>query len=232
MFFPIGDDQVAGGHKPLLSYSIIGINLLIFFFELNLGQDSELVFLNNYGAIPDEIINGQDLYTLFSCMFIHGGWMHLIGNMLFLWVFADNIEAVIGTFNFLLFYLLGGLIASIVHIFFNPFSKIPMVGASGAISSVLGAYMVMFPASRIKVLFLLFFSVFYVPSFFFLGIWIVQQLIAGVGSINAVAQEASGIAWWAHIGGFSYGVLAGFMIRSNYKNRYIYKAFDDSVSET
>ena len=224
MFFPIGDDQVIGGHRPLFTYSLLLINTLIFIFEFSLNPESGELFINQYGAIPHEIIEGQDIYTLFTCMFLHGGWMHLIGNMLFLWIFADNIEAVIGTINFLIFYILGGLIASMVHIFFNPYSDIPMVGASGAISAILGAYSVMFPASKIKVIFLLFLSVFYVPSIFFIGIWIVQQLIAGVGSINVVAEEASDVAVWAHIGGFAFGVLIGFLIRSQYKNRYKYES--------
>ena len=224
MFFPIGDDQVIGGHRPLFTYSLLLINTLIFIFEFSLNPESGELFINQYGAIPHEIIEGQDIYTLFTCMFLHGGWMHLIGNMLFLWIFADNIEAVIGTINFLIFYILGGLIASMVHIFFNPYSDIPMVGASGAISAILGAYSVMFPASKIKVIFLLFLSVFYVPSIFFIGIWIVQQLVAGVGSINVVAEEASDVAVWAHIGGFAFGVLIGFLIRSQYKNRYKYES--------
>lgn len=222
MFFPIGDDQVEGGHKPIFAYSIIAINCLVFLYEFNLGLDLGNEFIIKFGAIPNEILGGVDYYTLFSSMFLHGGWMHLIGNMIFLWVFADNIEAVIGSFNFLLFYLFGGVIASMIHIFFNPYSEVPMVGASGAISAVLGAYLIMFPASKIKVLLLLFFSVFYVPAIFFLGIWIVQQLVAGVGSINE--SEGGGVAWWAHIGGFVFGVVVGFIIRSFYKNRYRYES--------
>ncbi len=222
MFFPIGDDQVEGGHKPLFAYSLILINLFVFGVELSLGPDHSELFIRKYGAVPSEVMFGHDLYTLISAMFLHGGWMHLIGNMLFLWVFADNIEAVIGSINFILFYIIGGIVASMIHVFFNPYSDIPMVGASGAISAVLGAYLIIFPASRIKVFFILFFSVFYVPAFFFLGIWIVQQIVAGFGTINSTAQEASNVAWWAHIGGFVFGVLIGFLIRSQYKHRYRY----------
>ena len=105
MFFPIGDDQVQGGNKPLFSYSLIFANVLVFFYELSLGSEMSNIFVSQYGAIPSEILGGQDFYTLISCMFLHGGWMHLIGNMLFLWVFADNIEAVIGTVNFIIFYI-------------------------------------------------------------------------------------------------------------------------------
>jgi len=223
MFFPIGDDQVQGGSKPLFSYTLILINVLVFGYEIMLTPDQSEMMVTTYGAIPQEIIQGQDMYTLLSCMFLHGGWMHLIGNMLFLWVFADNIEAVVGTFNFMIFYIIGGVAASAIHIFFNPYSEVPMVGASGAISAVMGAYLIMFPSSRIKVLILIFFTTAYVPALFFLGIWIVQQLVAGVGSLNPTTAESAGVAWWAHIGGFIFGVVAGFIARKQYKDQYTYQ---------
>ena len=223
MFFPIGDDQVQGGAKPLFSYTLILINVLVFGYEIMLTPDQSEMMVTTYGAIPQEIIQGKDMYTLLSCMFLHGGWMHLIGNMLFLWVFADNIEAVVGTFNFMIFYIIGGVAASAIHIFFNPYSEVPMVGASGAISAVMGAYLIMFPSSRIKVLILIFFTTTYVPALFFLGIWIVQQLVAGVGSLNPTTAESAGVAWWAHIGGFIFGVVAGFIARKQYKDQYTYQ---------
>lgn len=223
MFFPIGDDQVQGGAKPLFSYTLILINVLVFGYEIMLTPDQSEMMVTTYGAIPQEIIQGKDMYTLLSCMFLHGGWMHLIGNMLFLWVFADNIEAVVGTFNFMIFYIIGGVAASAIHIFFNPYSEVPMVGASGAISAVMGAYLIMFPSSRIKVLILIFFTTAYVPALFFLGIWIVQQLVAGVGSLNPTTAESAGVAWWAHIGGFIFGVVAGFIARKQYKDQYTYQ---------
>ena len=223
MFFPIGDDQVQGGAKPLFSYTLILINVLVFGYEIMLTPDQSEMMVTTYGAIPQEIIQGQDMYTLLSCMFLHGGWMHLIGNMLFLWVFADNIEAVVGSFNFMIFYIIGGVAASAIHIFFNPYSEVPMVGASGAISAVMGAYLIMFPSSRIKVLILIFFTTAYVPALFFLGIWIVQQLVAGVGSLNPTTAESAGVAWWAHIGGFIFGVVAGFIARKQYKDQYTYQ---------
>ena len=223
MFFPIGDDQVQGGAKPLFLYTLILINVLVFGYEIMLTPDQSEMMVTTYGAIPQEIIQGQDMYTLLSCMFLHGGWMHLIGNMLFLWVFADNIEAVVGTFNFMIFYIIGGVAASAIHIFFNPYSEVPMVGASGAISAVMGAYLIMFPSSRIKVLILIFFTTAYVPALFFLGIWIVQQLVAGVGSLNPTTAESAGVAWWAHIGGFIFGVVAGFIARKQYKDQYTYQ---------
>ena len=144
--------------------------------------------------------------------------MHLIGNMLFLWVFADNIEATIGNFRFLLFYIFGGIAAVTAHTALNLSSPVPMVGASGAISAVMGAYLVMYPASRIKVLF--FVIPFHVPAFIFLGLWILEQTINGVGDLDFVTASTSGVAWWAHIGGFAYGLIAGLYFRMTGRLKY------------
>lgn len=212
MIFPIGDDQVKGGHFPIFSYGFIVLNVAIFLFQASLPQGQLSAFIYEYGSIPAETTQGQDLFTLFTSMFLHGGWMHLIGNMLFLWVFADNIEATIGNFRFLIFYLLGGLAAHAAHIYFNFNSEIPTVGASGAISAVMGAYLVMFPTSRVKVLFILF--TFRVPALLFLGFWIWQQWMNGTAALNIPTAESAGVAWWAHIGGFVFGAIAGFYYRS------------------
>jgi membrane associated rhomboid family serine protease len=220
MFFPIGDVQVQRGHRPLFSYLFIAINVLVFLYQVSMpvGQQGDFVF--RYGAIPKEILNGQDYYTILTSMFLHGGWMHLVGNMLFLWVFADNIEATIGSAAFILFYVMGGVAATLTHSLLSPQSEIPCVGASGAISAVLGAYIVMFPKSQVKVLFLVFLSTFSVSAIFFLGIWIVQQLIAGVGSLQVKTMDTTGVAYWAHIGGFVFGVLAGFFFKGKVKPAY------------
>ncbi|MBK6391909.1 MAG: rhomboid family intramembrane serine protease [Saprospiraceae bacterium] len=220
MIFPIGDDQVKGGSKPMFAYAFIGINVLIFIFQAMMGPTQLEQFIMNYGSIPADISHGNHLFTLFTSMFLHGGWMHLIGNMLFLWVFADNIEAVIGNFNFILFYLIGGLAAALAHVWSGPGSNIPAVGASGAISAVLGAYLVMFPSSKIKVLVLYFFRSFYMPAVLFLGFWILQQLISGFFSLGSSASQAqtSGVAWWAHIGGFAFGIVAGLVARRMIEN--------------
>ena len=210
MIFPIGDDQVKGGHFPLFSYAFIVLNVLVFLFEVQLSPDVFDAFLYQYGAIPAEITQGQDWYTLGTSMFLHASWMHLIGNMVFLWVFADNIEASIGSPRFLIFYIIGGLAAHAGHIYFNMNSGIPTVGASGAIAAVMGAYLVMFPRSQVKTL--IFFFFIRVPAFLFLGFWIVQQSMNGMGSLNSVG-ESSGVAWWAHIGGFVCGVILGFFFR-------------------
>lgn len=213
MLFPIGDDNVKGGYYPIVSYTFLALNILVFIFELNQG-DQLGQFIMDYGAVPAEITQGQRLYTLFTSMFLHGSIGHIVGNMLFLWIFADNIEAVIGSVRFLIFYLAGGLIAHAAHIFFNMDSNIPTVGASGAIAAVLGAYVVMFPKSQVKVLFIIF--PFRVSALIFLGFWIVSQFQSGVGSLQVDTAETDGIAYWAHIGGFVYGVVRGFPFRKEY----------------
>lgn len=238
MIFPIGDDQVIGGYKPIFSYAFIGLNIIFFLLQLTTPD----LFICEYGAIPYEVVRGQDTFTLLTSMFMHGGWMHLIGNMLFLWVFADNIEATVGNLPFLAFYLMGGLAASAAHIYIGAegggdmmanccmpcnegnFScqgqnvcagSIPTVGASGAISAVLGAYLVMFPQSKVKMLVIYFFRSFKIPALWFLGFWIGQQLLSGFASLGPENAQTSGTAWWAHIGGFAFGVFAGFFARGS-----------------
>jgi len=218
MIFPIGDDQVKGGHRPIFSYSFIVLNVFIFIFQSQLPEAQQASFVHHFGSIPAEITVGQDLFTLITSMFLHGDWLHLLGNMLFLWVFADNIEATVGSVRFLVFYLLGGIVAASGHIWFNWDSLVPMVGASGAISAVMGAYLVMFPASRVKLLFLIF--PFRVSAWIFLGIWIWQQWTNGMSWLTQqmdIGTSGSGVAWWAHIGGFVFGLLVGFLFRAKGK---------------
>ncbi len=230
MIFPIGDTQVKGGVFPYVTYAFIVLNVLAFIYQLS---DPNLLVCD-YGSVPNNILRGDDYITLLTSTFMHGGWMHLIGNMVFLWVFGDNIEATVGNFSFAGFYILGALAASALHIFLSNGSSfdivnccelctgctegaalcpgsIPSVGASGAISAVLGAYLVMFPKSKVKTLVFYFFIE--VPAFLFLGFWIAQQLFFGVGSLGADAASSGGTAWWAHIGGFVFGVIAGFFAR-------------------
>ena len=215
MFFPIGDDQIRGGSYPIFTYAFLVINVLVFVFELSLDPADLEAFIKTYSAIPAEIQQGKNLSGLFTSMFLHGGWMHIISNMLFLWVFADNIEATIGNLSFFLFYILGGVVASLCHVYFNLGSPIPSLGASGAIAAVMGAYLVMFPRSQVKVLFFLLIILrkFSIPAVAFLGIWIVMQVVSGVQSMG-IAGEGGGTAWWAHIGGFVFGALVGFFLRS------------------
>jgi membrane associated rhomboid family serine protease len=222
MFFPIGDVNVERGHPPFLTYLFIAINVIVFVYEASLGTQQQNEFVTKFGSLPAEIMVGKDMYTLVTSIFLHGGWMHLIGNMLFLWVFADNIEATVGHFKFFVFYIVGGIIASYGQAILSPTSTVPCVGASGAISACLGAYLVMFPKSHIKVLFLLFFRTFYVSAIYFLGIWIVQQVVAGYGSLAANTAGEGGVAYFAHIGGFVFGVLAGFVFKPMVKIHHPY----------
>ena len=210
MFFPTGDDQVHQGHKPYFSWLFIAINIAVFVYQFSLGEANG-GFVYTYGCIPQEILNGQDYFTLITCIFLHGSWMHLIGNMLYMYIFSDNIEASIDNVPFVVFYLLGGLAAGACHIYFNPGSEIPAVGASGALSAVMGAYIVMFPKSNIRG-FLIFFRI-SIPAWIFLGYWFYQQSSSGYASLRDVS---TGIAWWAHIGGFVFGVICGFWFRGRY----------------
>jgi len=217
MIFPYGDDQVKDGHFPLFSYALIALNIAVFLYETSLPPQALEIFFLRYGATPDAILHGHQLYSLFTSMFLHGGWMHLIGNMVFLWIFADNIEAVVGNVRFLIFYFIGGLAAHALHIYFNPVSDIPTVGASGAISAVMGAYLLLFPGSKIRMLF--FILPFRVPAFLFLLFWVFQQWLSGLASLKVDTAESNGVAWWAHIGGFAFGVLAGVRFRIILRHR-------------
>lgn len=222
---PIGDDRLHNVRKPFVAIFLIILNVLVFLYEVQLGEEELNAFIFTFGATPAYIQNGENLLSLLTSMFLHGGWMHLIGNMLFLWVFGDNIEAVLGHLGFLAFYLIGGLAASIAHIVFNFGSEIPSVGASGAISACLGAYLVMFPHSRVRTLIPLgfFFTTIRVSAWVFLGVWILIQVVSS--SMSSPTEEGGGVAWWAHIGGFAFGVLAGMFFRS--KAREIVVIQDD-----
>lgn len=223
MLFPIGDDNIERGHPAVFSYSFLLLNVVLFVFQTSMPGGAQAAFVETWGAVPFEIAQGVDLQTLVTSMFLHGSWLHLLGNMLYLWIFADNIEATVGNFRFLIFYLLGGLIAALAQVAIDPTSGVPVVGASGAIAAVMGAYIVMFPGSRVKMLFLIFFIVFYVPSWVFLGIWFVQQAVSGVGALSVMSEGEGGVAWWAHIGGFVYGVLAGSYFRVRYHTRWTHR---------
>jgi len=214
MIFPIGDDQVKKGNFPFFSYILILINIGVFFYQVSMGLYQNEYFIYAFGVVPVQILQGQNLISLLTSMFLHGGWMHLVGNMLFLWVFADNIEAKVGHYRFLLFYLTGGIVASLLHSFMNPYSEVPCVGASGAISAVMGAYMVMFPTSKIKILFF-FFITFRVPAFIFLGLWAYQQYSNSIASLGTATADTAGVAWWAHLGGFGMGLITGFYFRNS-----------------
>ncbi len=209
MIFPIGDDQVRGGHYPWFAYSFIGLNVLVFLFQISLSETDLEWFFYQYGAVPAWLFEGKGWGGLVTSQFVHGGWGHLLGNMLFLWVFADNIEATVGSRRFVFFYLAGGVLAALAHAWFHPESTVPLVGASGAISAVMGAYLVLFPTSRIKLLFLVF--PFRLHALIFLVFWFYQQAAAGIQELDGIV--VSEVAWWAHIGGFVFGALMGWWFR-------------------
>jgi len=217
MFFPIGDDQVKGGHRPFIIYLLLAINVAVFIWQQQLPAQEMETVLQHYGSAPIDIIHGERLYSLFTSIFLHGSWAHLLGNMLFLWIFGDNIEATIGSGRFLLFYLLGAMAAHLGHIWFYADSTIPVVGASGAIAAIMGAYFVMFPGSRIIVWF--FFLTFRVSAFVFLGLWIFQQWLNGQEALLLAASGGAGVAWWAHIGGFVFGLPMGIYYRFRWVSR-------------
>lgn len=219
--FPIGDDDVRGGRPEIVNIMLIAINVLVFLYELTLSPAGLQEFVTQYGVVPERILAGQQLSTLVTSMFIHGGWLHIISNMLFLWVFGDNIEAVLGHVGYLLFYLLGGVVASLAHVLASGSSSIPSIGASGAIAAALGAYIVMFPESRIRVLYFigLFFGITRLSALFFLGLWAVMQLFNGIASLGVDTAQTGGVAVWAHVGGFAFGLLPGLLFRSAAQRR-------------
>ncbi|GBL35645.1 rhomboid-like protease 4 [Filimonas sp.] len=225
MFLPIGDTNIEKGSFPFFTYLLIAANVAMFFFQVTMPPTLQKDFVYTYGCIPAEITNGLDLRTLFTSMFLHGGWWHLIGNMMFLWIFADNIEATIGSFKFIMFYIGGGVVAALTHSILNAGSIMPCVGASGAIAACLGAYIVMFPKSKVRVLFLLFLTSFSVPAVYFLGFWIVNQFMSGIGILGAATSDTDGVAYWAHIGGFVFGIVFGFMYRGHAKQMEIEDEF-------
>lgn len=209
---PLRDDNPSSS-RPLVTYLLILINVLVFLYMVSLGSPTALErFVFAWGAVPGEITGragGQPLLeypTLLTSMFMHGGWAHLGGNMLYLWIFGDNVEDLMGHGGFVLFYLLAGLIAVGAHILTSPASPVPLVGASGAIAGVLGAYLVLFPRARIVSLipFGFFLRVAAVPAVLFLPFWFLLQFIQGVATLGG---QTAGVAWWAHIGGFAAGVV-------------------------
>jgi membrane associated rhomboid family serine protease len=198
-------DTIPSATYPLVTYVLIAANVAVFLYEQSLGRAAER-FVYTYGLVPREF-HGE-LGTLFTSMFLHGGWMHLIGNMLYLHIFGDNVEDQIGHARYLFMYLAAGAVAGIAQVATNPGSALPMVGASGAIAGVSGAYFVFFPRARIITLvpIFIFLQVMEIPAVYFLLIWFGFQLLAGIGSLG---MDVGGVAFWAHIGGFVAGVVLG-----------------------
>jgi len=202
-------DHNPSGSFPLVSYFLIGINVLVFFFSLALPEIELEGFINDYALIPALIVQRRQLYSLLTSMFMHGGLGHLLSNMLFLNIFGDNLEDKLGHFKYLFFYLFCGLGASALQIFVQPFSQIPNLGASGAIAGVMGGYLVLFPRHKIDILFSLGWGLRQttVPAYFMLFYWFGAQLLTGFGSLTYLDETMGGVAYFAHIGGFLTGWL-------------------------
>ena len=210
---PIGDDDGTTRGAGIVTIALIVLNVLAFFVELGQGSEGALQsFITSWGVVPREYSVGHDIpptiplpywSTLITSMFLHGGWMHLGGNMLYLWIFGDNLERVMGAAKYAVFYIVCGIAAGLAHILFAGGSTVPSVGASGAISGVLGGYLLMFPKNRVKVLTRG--GVASVPALVVLGMWIVIQLVSQLGSI-AETSQGGGVAYMAHIGGFVAGM--------------------------
>lgn len=198
-------DSVPSHSTATVTGSLIAVNVLVFLYQVWLDPVSTNEFIFRYGVVPDRL----NPITLFTSMFLHGGWLHLIGNMWFLWIYGDNVEDVLGHGKFLMFYLACGLAAALMHVFFNSFSRIPTVGASGAIAGVMGAYLLKFPHARIVTLVFIFvfITTIEIPAALILVYWLVIQLFSGIGSIGYADATQGGVAWWAHIGGFVAGMI-------------------------
>ncbi|MBW1697861.1 MAG: rhomboid family intramembrane serine protease [Deltaproteobacteria bacterium] len=206
-------DTTPSKNYPIVNIGLIGLNVFIFFVQMSQGPDLER-FVYIYGLVParysvPQIASyfsiGQQLFSFISFMFLHGGFWHLLSNMWSLYIFGDNVEDHMGPLQYLLFYLLSGLASGLTHLYFNYHSNMPTIGASGAIAGVMGAYFVLHPTSRILTLVPIFFIPYFIeiPAFFFLGFWFVIQFINAAGTSGGMG----GIAWWAHIGGFVFGIL-------------------------
>jgi len=201
--FPIRDTQRTYS-TPFVTILLIVMNLLIFLYEISLEPYAQNHFTSTWALIPARF----HAIDLFSSMFLHGGWMHVLGNMWFLWIFGDNIEDVLGHGKYVVFYLLCGVAAGLTHVLLNPDSRLPTVGASGAIAGVMGAYLVKFPHNKITTL-IFFGFVFFVdiPAVFMLGYWFLIQVFSGVGTVGYTNVSEGGTAWFAHVGGFVAGMV-------------------------
>jgi membrane associated rhomboid family serine protease len=215
--FPVSD-VIPSRTVPVVTIALIVINSIVFLYQWMLPQHALQIFVAQYALIPAYF----SLPTVLTSMFLHGGWMHVIGNMLYLWIFGDNVEDQLGHAGYLLFYHASGAVAAMGQVLINPDSMVPMVGASGAIAGVMGAYFVLYPQSRIltAVFILIFFDLVEIPAIFFLGIWFLMQLLSGVGSLGVSNASAGGTAFFAHIGGFITGLIVGGVLRMRGARRW------------
>jgi len=208
-------DNVSANSYPVVTVSLIVLNVLAFLFELRQGADAEY-FMMDYGIVPIRYSDHdiarhftmvEQAIPFFTSMFLHGGWIHLLGNMWMLWIFGDNVEDHLGRGRYLALYIVGGLMAGLVHVFTNAGSQLPTIGASGAIAAVMGAYFRFFPHARVDTIIPPFFFIIQLPAILFLGWWFLLQFFNGTLTLLGGRGEFGGVAWWAHIGGFGFGFL-------------------------
>lgn len=203
--FPIRDHNPSG-QTPYVVYALIAANILVYLATLNIMSDNRAMyfFLYDWAIIPGHISAGRGYATLITSQFVHGGFLHLAGNMLFLWIFGDNLEAEMGRLRFLAFYLACGVGAGLIQVLGAPNSMVPMVGASGAIAGIMGGYLLLYPKARVDVLVIVivFFWIFPIPAWIILGVWLALQLFGTIGA----DPDAGGVAYWAHVGGFVVGL--------------------------
>ncbi len=206
-------DVIPSRTTPYVTVTLIALNTLVFAYQFLLDAEAGRAFISLFGLVPAEF----SWVTVLTSMFLHGGLMHAGGNMLYLWIFGDNVEDRMGHGRFVAFYLLCGIAAALAQTWTSPDSVVPMVGASGAIAGVMGAYFVLYPRSRIVTLlpFIIIFQVIEIPAVFFLGIWFLMQFVNGLGTLalSGEAQMAGGVAFWAHVAGFAAGLVGVFIFR-------------------
>jgi membrane associated rhomboid family serine protease len=209
--FPVSD-VIPSRTVPFVTVGLIIVNVLVFLYQLTLPDLRLEQFVGAYAVVPAWFW----WPSLFTSQFLHSGWMHNLWNMVYLWIFGDNVEDRLGHFGYLLFYLGAGAVAAVLQLLFNPFSAVPMLGASGAIAAVMGVYFVLYPQSRVltAIFLVLFFDLVEIPAIFFLGVWFLLQLINGLGSLGIANAAGGGTAFWAHIGGFVAGAAVGAVLRS------------------
>jgi membrane associated rhomboid family serine protease len=235
---PIRDDTPRYS-TPYVTYFIIALNVVVFLFELSVGMQSHRQLnslISEFGVVPvrferalagPSVVNLPSLsLTILTSMFLHGGWLHIIGNMWFLWIFGDNVEDYLGHFKYLVFYLVSGCAAAIAYILLDATSRQPTIGASGAIAGVMGGYLVLYPRARVLTLvFLIVFVTFWwLPAWVFLGYWFVLQFLSGTATSIAETQNTGGIAFWAHVGGFIAGIVL-IKLMPERPRRYRYAAW-------
>jgi membrane associated rhomboid family serine protease len=201
---PLGDASRRVRHFPIVTGLIIGANALVFMLELAGGE----IFINQWSLVPAEIVAGRNWITILTAMFMHAGWAHILGNMLFFWVFGPEIEDVMGPVRYLIFYLLSGLAATVAQVIIDPASTVPNLGASGAIAGVMGAFLITYPRDRIRTILVLFYfaRITFIPAVVLIGFWFLIQLFSEIGALAQV--QTGGVAYMAHVGGFIFGAVS------------------------